>query len=358
MKDKTINYFLGCGSPEGFVSFFSELYAFDGKWKPYIIKGGPGTGKSTLMKNIAAELERRDYTVERIHCSSDPESLDGVICRELNFSIADGTSPHIIEPKYPGAVETIINLGDFWKGSELFKKSKDIIAITQKNLQCHSRCERFLSAAGKVRWDTQKICEDAVLEYKIHAYTDRFSRRRFSKTGSEKGSERKIFISAFTPLGVRFFGETVSAYADEIIGVEDKTILASGLLFEELKNLALKNGYDVISCFCPLAPHAFPEHIIIPALSLAFIRKHDGLYEADFTRTIHCDRFLDKGKISERKNRLILNSRIQNELLCEAVISLKEAKKTHDEIEKLYIPSMDFSQFDKIKKRILSEILP
>lgn len=358
MKNNPINYFLGCSSPEGFVSFFSELYSFDGKWHPYIIKGGPGTGKSSLMKRIAFELEKRDYTAERIHCSSDPDSLDGVICRELHFSIADGTSPHVIEPKYPGAVETIINLGDFWNGSLLFEKSKEIMDVTRQNQLCHSRCARFLSAAGKVRWDTQKICEDAVLEYKIHAYADRFSKRRFSKKGKIPGSERKIFISAVTPQGIKFYNETVSAYAGEIIEVDDKTNLVSGLLFEEIKNLAVKNGYAVISCFCPLAPHGFPEHIIIPELSLAFIKKHPGLYKVDSTRTIHCDRFLDGEKISGRKNRILFNSRIQNELLCEAVISLKEAKKIHDEIEKYYIPSMNFSEFDKIEKRILSEILP
>lgn len=357
MRKNAVNYFLGCSSPEGFTSFFSELYSFDGGRRPYILKGGAGTGKSTLMKKLALELEKRGFEVHRVHCSSDPQSLDAVICRELNFCIADGTSPHVIEPVYPGAVETLINLGDCWDGKALFSKSKEIIEKTKLNSMCHARCQRFLSAAGKVRYDTQKICEEAILEYKIHAYADRFSKRRFKKKEKPCGSEKRIFISALTPDGTVFYGDTVKALAKEIILVDDKTSLASGMLFEELKNLAIRNGYEVISCFCPLSPSGYPEHIIIPELSIAFIRKHDEYPEFVGSRTIHSERFLDAGIISKRKNRIAFNNRIQSELVAEAVLSLREAKRIHDEIEKIYTPAMDFSDFDKIEKRILSEIL-
>lgn len=357
MKNKAANYFLGCSSPEGFVSFFSDLYKPDGLWKPYIIKGGAGTGKSSLMKKAACELEKRGFEVDRVHCSSDPDSLDAVICRELKFSIADGTSPHVIEPLFPGAVENIINLGENWNKSMLREKSAEIISLTGKNSLCHQRCARFLCAAGKVRYDTQKICEDAILEYKIHAYADRFSHRRFKKSNEKRGEERRIILSAVTPKGIVFYGETLNYHASEIILVDDPTIIASGLLFEELKNLALKNGYDVISCFCPLQPSGRPEHIIIPGLSLAFTRRHAEYPPVVNSRTIHASRFLDTEKLSKHKNRLALNGRIMTELICEAAVSLREAKSIHDEIEKIYISAMDFSSADEIVQRILGDII-
>ena len=357
MNNNAVNYFLGCSSPEGFVSFFDGLYSFDEGWQPYILKGGAGTGKSTLMKKIAAELENRDYNVERVHCSSDPESLDAVICRELHFCIADGTSPHVIEPIFPGAVENIINLGEYWNKKILSSKSHEIIELCRKNALCHERCARFISAAGKVRNDIQKISEEAILEYKIHSYTDRFSRRRFTKLKGKKGKERKIFLSAVTPGKIAFFGDTVRSLAEEIILIEDKAALASGLLLEEMKNLALKNGYDVYSAFCPLEPSGFPEHIIIPALSLAFIKKHDIFGEMPFTRTIHTERFLESEKLSSHKNRISLDRRIINELIAEAAASLASAKKIHDEIERIYIQAMDFSSYDKLIKEILGDIL-
>lgn len=43
---------------------------------------------------IAAHLEEQGETVELIHCSSDPDSLDGVICGARKFSVVDATPPH------------------------------------------------------------------------------------------------------------------------------------------------------------------------------------------------------------------------------------------------------------------------
>ena len=98
-----ISYFLGCSSPEGFHSFFGELCPTHSGGYTYIIKGGPGTGKSSLMKRINSALTDAGIETELIYCSSDPASLDGVYAPALNCWIADGTSPHTLEPKYPGA---------------------------------------------------------------------------------------------------------------------------------------------------------------------------------------------------------------------------------------------------------------
>ena len=45
----------------------------------YLIKSGPGCGKSTLMKRLARKAEQQGQPIERVHCASDPDSLDGVV---------------------------------------------------------------------------------------------------------------------------------------------------------------------------------------------------------------------------------------------------------------------------------------
>ena len=116
---KNFASFLGANTPQGFISFFDELYNPYENCRAYIIKGGPGTGKSTLMKKVCAEAESRGYAVEKVYCSSDPDSLDGLIVPEVGVSIADGTSPHTLEPRFPGACENIINLGECWDKDSL-----------------------------------------------------------------------------------------------------------------------------------------------------------------------------------------------------------------------------------------------
>lgn len=111
MDASSIRTFLAANTPNGFKSVFEPF--LEGK-TTYIIKGGPGTGKSGLMKKIAAEAVRRGEFAELIHCSSDPESLDGVYIPSRNVAICDGTAPHTLDPKYPGAAGGIIDLGRFW----------------------------------------------------------------------------------------------------------------------------------------------------------------------------------------------------------------------------------------------------
>ena len=45
-----IQYFLGANSPTGFYSLYPELIQPERARTIYILKGGPGCGKSTLMR--------------------------------------------------------------------------------------------------------------------------------------------------------------------------------------------------------------------------------------------------------------------------------------------------------------------
>lgn len=93
-EGKALHFYLGSNTPQGFVSRFDQLGDADEGWRCFVIKGGPGSGKSTMMKKAAAHLMAQGRDVEIIHCSSDVNSLDGVICPSLKISVADGTPPH------------------------------------------------------------------------------------------------------------------------------------------------------------------------------------------------------------------------------------------------------------------------
>ena len=118
------HFFLAANSAGGFYSAFNKNYSIT-DWNAYIIKGGPGTGKSGVMKKflkVASDLKKQ---VVLCPCSSDPKSLDAVILPEDKIIILDGTAPHVVEPTLPGVCEQIINTGSFWSRKILLKnKSK------------------------------------------------------------------------------------------------------------------------------------------------------------------------------------------------------------------------------------------
>ena len=99
----SIDFFLGATTPAGFKGYFEPLRHEPGM-QMYLIKSGPGCGKSTLMKRLARAAEQRGELTQRIHCASDPDSLDGVILPGQHRAIVDATAPHVVEPDAPGAV--------------------------------------------------------------------------------------------------------------------------------------------------------------------------------------------------------------------------------------------------------------
>ena len=92
-----LRFFLGANSGEGFFSLYPQLCREEAR-RIFVIKSGPGSGKSTAMRTLAKALGDAQ---EEILCSSDPASLDGVVFPDL--ALLDGTAPHVTEPDFPGA---------------------------------------------------------------------------------------------------------------------------------------------------------------------------------------------------------------------------------------------------------------
>lgn len=88
-----IQYFLGANSPSGFYSLYDHLLPPEVARAIYILKGGPGCGKSTLMRKIGAWAEETGLNTEYIVCSGDPDSLDAVLLPDKHTAIVDGTAP-------------------------------------------------------------------------------------------------------------------------------------------------------------------------------------------------------------------------------------------------------------------------
>ena len=118
-KGNVTRYFLGANSRYGFYSLydgFTSPASGDFLW---VIKGGPGCGKSSFMKKLGKAAEEHGLPVEYIHCSGDPDSLDGVRLPTLRTAYADGTAPHVIESVYPGAASLYLDLGTFYDAGAL-----------------------------------------------------------------------------------------------------------------------------------------------------------------------------------------------------------------------------------------------
>ncbi|MCL1989607.1 MAG: AAA family ATPase [Defluviitaleaceae bacterium] len=89
---------------------FSDTYTLDGACdfipelttglKRYLIKGPPGSGKSTLIKAIANQAMTKGYDVDLYPSSFDPNTLNMVIVPELSFCLLNATEPDNQVPSF------------------------------------------------------------------------------------------------------------------------------------------------------------------------------------------------------------------------------------------------------------------
>lgn len=199
MAGKVRKMFQGGNTSNGFYSFFDYIIPQEVN-RIFCLKGGPGVGKSSFMKKIGREFVKMGYDVELHYCSSDPNSLDGVVVKGLNVVLLDATSPHIVDPKLPGAVDEIINFGDFWNVEKLEKNRAEIELCNEDISDCFQRAFKFLKSAEPIYLDIESKNSKCMGWSKVNKTTDDFISRLFD--GVEFCEEipkcRHLFGSAIT----------------------------------------------------------------------------------------------------------------------------------------------------------------
>ncbi|MBR2407006.1 MAG: hypothetical protein IKB04_08240 [Clostridia bacterium] len=337
-----VKFFLGANTPNGFVGFTDDLY--DVGWQAYLIKSGPGTGKSTLMKRVYERLAELSIEGEAICCSSDPSSLDGVRFPQLKLCIFDATAPHVIEPRYWGAVEQLVPLSVCMDETALRGKANEIVDATEQNRALHARCRKYLHAVSSLLRENRRIGEGLVDVDKVRRMAQRIATQEFGENRGRATVSRR-FLSAVTPEGLITLYETLQTLCPRIYTIEDEQGAASRLLLAELLRHAQAAGIETIVCPCPLAPEEGPEHLLFPTVGVGFTTSNT-FHKADFPvyRRIHATRFMDAEALRGTRQRQAFNRRAAGELLEQARTLAAEAKTVHDTMESYSIAAMDWEQ--------------
>lgn len=146
---KQTHFFLGANSAEGFYGLYDQL--LDARlYDLIILKGTPGCGKSTFMRRAAAALEERGLETVYIHCSGDPDSLDGVIFPAIGTAIVDGTAPHVLEPRYALAHERYVDLSQCCDSAAAKEVANGLTALADAYRASYREAYHVLRALGGV----------------------------------------------------------------------------------------------------------------------------------------------------------------------------------------------------------------
>ena len=342
-------YFLAANSADGFINGFSDCFDAKDNWRAYLIKGGPGTGKSSFMKTIAENGVKNGETVDIVPCSSDPDSLDAVILKKRKIVVFDATAPHVIDAVYPGVCEEILNLGEFWNQLSLNQNKEEIIALTDLNKTLHRRASRYIGAVGQIKRNEQRVGLRATDIDKVFDFASALCARYIKPVGNG-GKEKTVYLSAITPKGEVFYGNTINLLCDSKVIIKDDYGTASNIILSVIRDYALKCGEEIITVKNNILPNELIDHVLIPNLSLAFCSKIAD-EEGENVKRINTMRFMDKEVLGLSKEKIRFGKKLSRELTNAAISVLNEAKAVHDKLESLYINAMNFKELNKFAEK-------
>jgi len=381
-SEKTANrFFAASNSGHGFVSYFREI--FGGCRRIYVINGGPGTGKSRLIREIGQAAEAKGMECEYFLCSSDSNSLDGIIIPALETAMLDGTAPHVWDIKLPGAREQIVNLGEFWNGMKLSESIDTITALNSRKKEHYAAAYGFLSAALGVENEIMRLTEGAVLHDKLRSAAARLARHWAVGDGSEKirlsdgitcqglvhlpvssmkmqkikGEQAQnefLNETSMQTIGCSGGNRTVPSMINHtcytVTGPDFAVKRVMTALYEAAKAL----NTDRTVSFEPLNPK-YVNRMYFEHSGISFAAGEDEAAVGE--NCINANRFIDNSMLKKHRGQLKFLEKCRTSLLDAALKRLSEAGEAHAELEGIYTEAMDFSRKAKYSAALVKKII-
>ncbi|AHF06939.1 PRK06851 family protein [Desulfitobacterium metallireducens] len=358
-KAKIRKMFPGGITYQGFYSFYNYMIERDAR-HIFVIKGGPGVGKSTFMKKIAQSMFEAGYEIEYHCCSSDNNSIDGLVIPELNIALLDGTAPHIVDPKTPGAVDEIINLGEYWNEAKMLESKAEIMA-------CNLQVSRYFQAAYYSLKDAKNAMDE--WEFYIEPYQNwddinkmylKTEKNIFKNSPPGNGKARHLFAWAHTPQGKCQYIDSLLSGMQTLYTLKGQPGTGKSTFLSRISNRASMLGLSVEYFHSTLDPEKL-DLILLPEIKVGLVIDADPYsYTPDFKCTVielDFDKSLDQILLQNYKSELTSCSERVNTSLERALANSKKAKMSHDQMETYYIPAMDFQAIEDKRVETLQRIL-
>ena len=335
------SYFLGANTPNGFVSRYHTLFEDERIRRVVILKGGPGCGKSTLMRKVGTAAKELGCETEEILCSSDPASLDGLVVPEAALAIVDGTAPHVLEPPLCGCGAVYLDLGAYYDSTRLTVQKEKLFAVKAENAACYPAATACFSAAAAADRALRLLAQPEGLDAITTALCGNI--RKFTAPGSTV----RRFYAGLTPQGAL----SLELPCKRVWLLKDSFGFAPQILSAVATHWQ-KAGASVILGSLPLSPDCI-SHLLIPEEGLAYVTATEqfpypyavkGQYDLDALCSLSTAAALHAQQLFA----------LRAQAVKEGVRFLQEAKAQHDALEALMKPAVDFDGVNEATERVKS----
>ncbi len=355
---KQRQFFAGGNTAHGFYSLFHYI---PGEYTDHlvILKGGPGTGKSSLMKKIAQAMVEKGHDIELFYCSSDQHSLDGLSVPALGLAMVDGTAPHTADPKLPGAYDEIINLGSCWDPLLLRRHKSEIAGLFAQNSSYFIQAYQYLKEASAVMEKLRYLMAGA-MDYRDLTEMSRNLLGELAETlppMTGQSRERHLFAGALTPGGHINFYPSILQDVSKLYLLTGDPGSGKSYLLQQIFNAVIRSGHDVEAYHCAFDPQRL-DAVVIPGTATAFVK---ATHPHSFTIPVSVKDYHTVAVSRYTRADLLRQTSVERSdcqerfwhLLDRAAEFICKAKQNHDQLEDYYIKAMDFRKVEKIKEQLL-----
>lgn len=360
-KSRVRRLFAGGNTGYGFRSHFDAI-AWPAPRRVFVLKGGPGTGKSAVIRMVAEALMREGIAVELFHCPSDPASLDGVNAPDLGLAVLDGTPPHAVEPPLPGLVGRLLSL-EATADRELLAARQEAIAETgrlvrQRFALAHRYLGLALEALGLYEsfYEHSGALDRAALDQTaadIEAAV--FEGHRPARRG-RRGRVRRLFASAVTPDGPRHFLDTLLDRLQRRVLVRGNPGTGCAELVARIADAAVRRGFDIEAYACGLNAERL-DHVIIPELSVAIV--HNSFPHTYEPRpgdlVIDTAAFVNTEALERYREEMEVAQALFGQAFDQGIWYLRRALLAHQELEREYATPELRAQVEAFTREILAD---
>lgn len=328
------SFFAGATTSRGFVNLYDGIVDRDNCTAFFVVKGGSGVGKSTMLKKIAASLQDR-YEIEYFRCSADTDSLDGIALPDKGIAMVDGTAPHVVESKYVCCTDWTIDLSTCLDHKVLQGQKSKLVGLNKDKSDCYRYAGDAIASAGKIFDATYRMTKDKIDYSAVLSLSHRLIE------GADCSRKRALFGYAITSLGEVYLPCKFSKKLYRLVGNR----YARHIILDTIKALADVQGIKYQVFYSPLNPSVvcdlvFADRVI--STNPNFSASDEAIIDASAFLPSEPDVY--SLQLSERR------------LIDWAVGQLQRAKALHAEIEKIYIPSVDFDKVNKITAETIEKV--
>lgn len=343
--------FASSHTTQGYYTFIPELIRdLD---RVYILKGAPGTGKSTFIRLIGEVLSEQGLEVEFWISALDSITPDGVYVAQLNLAVINGSMQVGIDPRYPGVKEHLIHLGDYWDQAAIEAQRQQIIDLVDMIAFSQQKANDLLRELGRLKAEQRRLNSRHINMEKIEQLIKQLGR----EIVENRSGEKHYFAGVLTIDGWVDYVHELSHSCQKRYIFKGPVGSGKSMIIGELARLVKDSGYFLEYYHCGLEVDNLVM-VIIRNLQIALIESGTGEiplkpWDVVVDLGLYLEGYDEEGRQEDN-----INCRNLENLLLKARQELERSSSSQQELKKIYAGAMDFAGLDKIRRDLLEAIRP